>query len=223
MSAKPAGSRRPSGFEDPPRRKSKAARKTAPKAPQRDALPDFVPPCLATLQEKPPAGERWLHEVKFDGYRLQARIDHGAVRLLTRSGLDWTERFGATLSKALAELPCATALIDGEVVALSDSGVSSFGALQEALSEGATGALVFFGFDLLHLDGQDLRADPLLARKGRLEDLFRGADEPARCATASTSSSRGRPCCAMPAAWGSKASSPSAPMRPIAAAAGAIG
>lgn len=157
--------------------KSKAARKTAPKAPQRDALPDFVPPCLATLQEKPPAGERWLHEVKFDGYRLQARIDRGAVRLLTRSGLDWTERFGATLSKALAELPCETALIDGEVVALSESGVSSFGALQEALSEGATSALVFFGFDLLHLDGQDLRADPLLARKGRLEDLIRGADE----------------------------------------------
>lgn len=165
------------GSKTPRTAKSKAARKAAPKAPQRDALPDFVPPCLATLQEKPPGGERWLHEVKFDGYRLQARIDHGAVRLLTRSGLDWTERFGATLSKALADLPCGTALIDGEVVALSESGVSSFGALQEALSEGATGALVFFGFDLLHLDGQDLRADPLLARKGRLEDLFRGADE----------------------------------------------
>jgi bifunctional non-homologous end joining protein LigD len=158
------------GSKTPRAAKSKAARKTA-KAPQRDALPDFVPPCLATLQEKPPAGERWLHEVKFDGYRLQARIDHGAVRLLTRSGLDWTERFGATLSKALADLPCATALIDGEVVALSDSGVSSFGALQEALSEGATGALVFFGFDL-RLDGEDLAAEPLLARKERLHHLI---------------------------------------------------
>ena len=155
----------------------KTARKTAAKAPQGDALPDFVPPCLATLQEKPPAGERWLHEVKFDGYRLQARVDNGSVRLLTRSGLDWTARFGATLPEALAGLPCETALIDGEVVALGESGVSSFGALQAALSEGTTGALVFFGFDLLHLDGQDLRADPLIARKGRLEDLFRGADE----------------------------------------------
>lgn len=166
-----------SGSKAPRAAKSKAARKTAPKAPQRDALPDFVPPCLATLQEKPPAGERWLHEVKFDGYRLQARVENGAVRLLTRSGLDWTDRFGATLSQALAGLPCETALIDGEVVALGESGVSSFGALQQALSEGATGALVFFGFDLLHLDGQDLRADPLLARKERLEDLLRGAEE----------------------------------------------
>jgi bifunctional non-homologous end joining protein LigD len=165
------------GSKTPRAVKSKAARKATPKSPQRDDLPDFVPPCLATLQDKPPVGERWLHEVKFDGYRLQARIENGAVRLLTRSGLDWTERFGATLSKALADLPCGTALIDGEVVALGESGVSSFGALQEALSEGATGALVFFGFDLLHLDGQDLRADPLLARKGRLEDLLRGAAE----------------------------------------------
>ncbi len=155
----------------------KTARKTTPKAPQRDALPDFVPPCLATLQEKPPAGERWLHEVKFDGYRLQARIENGALRLLTRSGLDWTERFGTTLAEGLAKLPCETALIDGEVVALGESGVSSFGALQEALSAGRPGALVFFAFDCLHLDGQDLRADPLIARKGRLEDLLRGADE----------------------------------------------
>ncbi|MDP3255121.1 MAG: DNA ligase D [Bosea sp. (in: a-proteobacteria)] len=161
--------------------KSKAVRKAAPKTTSKpqphDALPDFVPPCLATLQEKPPAGERWLHEVKFDGYRLQARIDNGAVRLLTRSGLDWTDRFGATLSEALAGLPCETALIDGEVVALGESGVSSFGALQQALSDGTTGALTFFAFDCLHLDGQDLRADPLIARKGRLEDLLRGADE----------------------------------------------
>ena len=166
-----------SGSNTPRVAKSKAARKTAPRAQQRDALPDFVPPCLATLQEKPPAGERWLHEVKFDGYRLQARIEDGAVRLLTRSGLDWTDRFGATLSKALAELPCETALIDGEVVALGESGVSSFGALQEALSEGRTGALVFYAFDCLYLDAQDLRADPLLARKERLEDLLRAADE----------------------------------------------
>lgn len=160
---------------------SKPARKTSHKAaaaaPKGDSPPDFVPPCLATLQEKPPAGERWLHEVKFDGYRLQARIEKGAVRLLTRSGLDWTERFGTTLPKALAALPCDSALIDGEVVALGDSGVSSFGALQEALSEGRPGALVFFAFDCLHLDGQDLRADPLLARKERLEHLLDGTDE----------------------------------------------
>jgi bifunctional non-homologous end joining protein LigD len=139
------------------------------------ALPPFVAPCLATLQDKPPVGDNWLHEVKFDGYRLQARIEAGQVRLSTRSGLDWTERFGATLVEALAKLPCETALIDGEVVALGETGISSFSALQEALSEGRTGALVFFAFDLLHLDGEDLRAEPLLARKGELEALLQAA------------------------------------------------
>jgi bifunctional non-homologous end joining protein LigD len=151
--------------------KAKPLRKAKAKA-EGDALPRFVEPCLATLQEKPPAGESWLHEVKFDGYRLQARIEDGKAVLLTRSGLDWTDRFGATLAKALGDLPCDTALIDGEVVALGDNGLSSFSALQEALSEGRTGQLVFFAFDLLHLDGEDLRADPLLARKERLEALF---------------------------------------------------
>ncbi|WNJ92661.1 DNA ligase D [Bosea sp. 685] len=141
-------------------------------------LPPFVEPCLATLQDKPPAGDNWLHEVKFDGYRLQARIEAGQVseagkvRLSTRSGLDWTERFGATLVEALAKLPCETALIDGEVVALGETGISSFSALQEALSEGRTGNLVFFAFDLLHLDGEDLRAEPLLARKEQLEAVL---------------------------------------------------
>ncbi|CAN7658569.1 DNA ligase D [Bosea sp. LjRoot9] len=157
------------------------------------ALPPFVAPCLATLQDKPPVGENWLHEVKFDGYRLQARIEAGqgseagrvskagkvsqasTVRLSTRSGLDWTERFGATLVDALAKLPCETALIDGEAVALGASGISSFSALQEALSEGRTDALVFFAFDLLHLDGEDLRAEPLLARKEQLEALLQAA------------------------------------------------
>ncbi|MDR6872219.1 bifunctional non-homologous end joining protein LigD [Bosea sp. BE125] len=145
------------------------------------ALAPFVAPCLATLQDKPPVGDNWLHEVKFDGYRLQARIEAGQVgkagkvRLSTRSGLDWTERFGATLVDALAKLPCETALIDGEVVALGETGISSFSALQEALSEGRTGALVFFAFDLLHLDGEDLRAEPLLARKEQLEALLQAA------------------------------------------------
>ncbi|POR52484.1 DNA ligase D [Bosea psychrotolerans] len=139
------------------------------------ALPSFVAPCLATLQDKPPVGENWLHEVKFDGYRLQARIDAGKVRLSTRSGLDWTGRFGAALVDALAKLPCETALIDGEVVALGEAGISSFSALQEALAEGRTGALVFFAFDLLHLDGEDLRAEPLLARKEQLEALLQAA------------------------------------------------
>lgn len=159
--------------ESVPAAKKRSTRKTKAVG---DVLPRFVEPCLATLQDKPPAGESWLHEVKFDGYRLQARIEDGKAVLLTRSGLDWTDRFGATLAKALGALPCETALIDGEVVALEENGLSSFSALQDALSEGRTGQLVFFAFDLLYLDGEDLRADPLVARKERLEALFQAIE-----------------------------------------------
>lgn len=160
--------------------KASRASKVPTKAPKRKAaatdLPAFVEPCLATLQENPPAGEEWLHEVKFDGYRLQARIAEGQAALLTRSGLDWTGRFGAPLTAALRQLPCDNALIDGEVVALADGGISSFSALQQALSEERTDALVFFAFDLLFLDGEDLREEPLLARKERLDALLQKAE-----------------------------------------------
>ncbi|WP_342588539.1 DNA ligase D [Chelatococcus asaccharovorans] len=131
-------------------------------------------PCLATLEDKAPEGEGWLHEVKFDGYRLQARVVDGEVTLLTRSGLDWTERFGKDLRETLAALPCDQALIDGEVVALTEAGISSFSALQAALSEGRVGDLVYYAFDLLYLDGEDLRDEPLIARKDRLEGLLQG-------------------------------------------------
>lgn len=144
--------------------------------PVADTMPAFVEPCLATLQARPPEGENWLHEVKFDGYRLQAHVSGGAVKLLTRSGHDWTERFGKKLIAALAALPCEAALIDGEIVALSGTG-SSFSALQAALSDGKVEDLVFFAFDLLYLDGEDLRSDPLLARKERLEALLQSAPE----------------------------------------------
>lgn len=156
---------------------SKAAKPKDVTARGADPLPRFVEPCLAALQEQPPAGADWLHEVKFDGYRLQARRSGGEVALLTRTGLDWTERFGRHIADAFAALPCEAALIDGEVVALGDGGISSFSALQQALSEGKVGKLVFFAFDLLHLDGEDLQAEPLLARKERLEALLQGLGE----------------------------------------------
>jgi bifunctional non-homologous end joining protein LigD len=166
---KPAKARKPKAAA-PAAKSAKPGRKQA-----REPLPPFVEPCLATLQEKPPVGDDWLHEVKFDGYRLQARLADGEVRLLTRTGLDWTERFGPRIAAAFAALPCDAALIDGEVVALGESGISSFSALQAALSEGETSGLVFFAFDLLHLDGEDLRGEPLLARKERLEALLQAA------------------------------------------------
>ncbi|RDJ22296.1 DNA ligase D [Bosea caraganae] len=151
-----------------PTRKAAAAKSASTAS----ALPAFVKPCLATLEEKPPTGETWLHEVKFDGYRTQARIEDGKVKLLTRTGLDWTNRFGKAIPSAFGALPCDAALIDGEIVVLGENGISSFSHLQEALSEERSDGMVYFGFDLLHLDGEDLRDDPLLARKERLEALL---------------------------------------------------
>lgn len=142
-----------------------AVRTTRAKA---DPMPDFVAPCLARLSEKAPDADLWLHEIKFDGYRMQARLSNGDVRLRTRTGLDWTERF-RPVAKALEKLPMDAALIDGEIVVETDTGVSSFGALQDAL-KGDGGAFVFYVFDLLHCDGRDLRSEPLEARKARLEE-----------------------------------------------------
>jgi bifunctional non-homologous end joining protein LigD len=133
-------------------------------------LPDFVPPSLATLRADAPSGEGWVHEIKFDGYRVQARLDHGRVRLLTRKGLDWTGRF-PNIAAAVAELPARNALIDGEVVVEDDHGVSSFSGLQAALKAGEQDAFIYYVFDLLHRDGRDLAGRPLVERKAELARL----------------------------------------------------
>jgi bifunctional non-homologous end joining protein LigD len=154
-------------------------RRTREKKPGRPPgkLPDFVPPCLARLESAPPLGDEWLHEVKFDGYRIQAAIAGDAVRLRTRTGLDWTDRFGKSIPSALARLDCDTALIDGEIVVLGEGGVSVFSLLQLDLSEGRTSRMLFYVFDLLHLNGSDITDEPLLDRKEKLRELLRGADE----------------------------------------------
>jgi bifunctional non-homologous end joining protein LigD len=158
----------------PAKRRAKAppAPKRAVKADKAAPMPGFVAPELATLAAAAPEGKEWLHEVKFDGYRAEARIEAGEVKLFTRTGLDWTARFGPAIAEALRNLSCESALIDGEIVVLADNGVSSFSALQDALSEGRTAKMVYFAFDLLYLDGEDLRGEPLLARKERLESLL---------------------------------------------------
>lgn len=144
------------------------------KGAKRAPLPAFVSPALASLAPKPPAGAAWLHEIKFDGYRLQARIEGGRVQLLTRTGHDWTERFGRVIVEALAGLPAATALIDGELVVETAEGASDFSALQADLSEGRIDRFRYYGFDLLHLDGTDLTGVALVDRKAALEALFAG-------------------------------------------------
>ncbi|RXF72810.1 DNA ligase D [Hansschlegelia zhihuaiae] len=138
-------------------------------------MPGFVAPTLATLAPKAPAGSKWIHEIKFDGYRLLARIERGEVRLLTRSGLDWTHRFGKAVVEVLRGLPVETAMIDGELIVENASGASDFSALQEALSEGRPDHFVFYVFDLLYLDGYDLRASKLIDRKEALARLVEGA------------------------------------------------
>ena len=133
------------------------------------AMPEFVPPQLCRTVATPPAGAAWLHEIKFDGYRVQVRVAGKSVRVLTRTGLDWTDKFAAVVEAARG-LP--EALLDGEIVALDGAGKPDFSALQASISTGRTNNLVFFAFDLLHADGVDLRQESLEARKRRLADLL---------------------------------------------------
>jgi bifunctional non-homologous end joining protein LigD len=135
-------------------------------------LPDFVPPSLATLCTAAPSGPGFVHEIKFDGYRIQARLDHGKVRLLTRKGLDWTRKF-RNVADVVATLAARTALIDGEIVVEDERGVSNFAMLQADLEVGRRDRFTYFAFDLLHRDGRDLRKLPLSERKAELEDLLR--------------------------------------------------
>jgi len=149
----------------------KGPRQAAIKGAQ-DPLPGFVEPMLATLTKSPPTGDRWLHEIKFDGYRLQAHLEGGKVTLWTRRGLDWTKKFGDAVAEALRNLPARSALIDGEMVVANESGVAEFSLLQADLSDGRVDRFVYYAFDCLYLDGRDLRETPLLRRKELLEKLI---------------------------------------------------
>ncbi|TWI71463.1 bifunctional non-homologous end joining protein LigD [Bradyrhizobium huanghuaihaiense] len=142
---------------------------TATNAKKVSAIPDFVAPQLCTPVERPPAGAGWCHEIKFDGYRVQLRIEDGEATLKTRKGLDWTDKFGS-IAKEATSLP--DAMIDGEIVALDHNGAPNFSSLQAALSDGKTDDLIFFAFDLLFAENQDFRRLPLGERKERLKALL---------------------------------------------------
>ena len=137
--------------------------------------PADAPVQLATLSAAPPEGPQWLHEIKYDGYRLRIALAGGAARVHTRGGEEWSERFPALVAAA-SRLPATDALLDGEAVVFGRHGAPDFGALQEALSIGNTGDVVYLTFDLLHLDGRDLRSEPLRERKRLLRDLLDSAD-----------------------------------------------
>jgi bifunctional non-homologous end joining protein LigD len=152
--------------------KAAAQQAKATRAVKVAAMPDFVAPELCTPVDRPPSGEGWCHEIKFDGYRVQLRVEGGKAILRTRKGLDWTGKFGAIAKEGTA-LP--DVLIDGEIVALEHNGAPDFSTLQAAISDGKTDNLIFFAFDLLFAGGMDLRRLPLRERKARLKEMLEAA------------------------------------------------
>ena len=158
------------------RRKGEALPKRSPHTRRSTSAPEFTAPQLATLVSQPPRGEGWVHEIKFDGYRLLAVIDSGGAKLFTRAANDWTGRF-EPIRAALGKLKVESAVIDGEVVYLADDGTMSFHGLQNALATAQLGRLRYYAFDLLHLDGADLRQQPLLDRKTALQRLLAKAPQ----------------------------------------------
>jgi len=161
----------------PAKAKTMASRAVAAKAKKVAEMPDFVPPQLCTSVERPPPGDDWCHEIKFDGYRVQLRVENGAATLKTRKGLDWSDKFAAVVKEAGA-LP--DVLIDGEIAALDHNGAPDFSSLQAALSDGKTDNLLFFAFDLLFANGMDLRTLPLRERKAQLKQLLEARKGKAR-------------------------------------------
>ncbi|MGE0279074.1 MAG: non-homologous end-joining DNA ligase [Rhizobiaceae bacterium] len=139
-------------------------------------MPARIEPQLAALVKAAPEGDAWLHEIKLDGYRMHARLEDGAVRILTRRGNDWTDKYPAIV-EAITSLPARAAYLDGELCGVLPDGRTAFNLIQNA---GGGAALVFFLFDLLFLDGEDLRGIPLLRRKERLASLLAGAPEALR-------------------------------------------
>jgi DNA ligase D-like protein (predicted ligase) len=129
---------------------------------------------LTQLVDAAPDGEQWLHEIKYDGFRMHARLDHGEVRLLTRNGLDWTGKY-PQIAGAVSSLHARQAYLDGELCGVRPDGITSFCMIQLAFDAGNAAGLVFFLFDLLHLDGEDLGARPLTDRKTRLAGLLERA------------------------------------------------
>src|SRR5258706_7785225 len=143
---------------------------------RRTALPKFVQPQLATLVERPPEGDGWLHELKHDGYRILARVEHHRAQLFSRNAHDWTEKF-PTVAEALGRLPVEQAILDGEITVLLPDGTSSFQALQNFGAAAARGQLAYMVFDLLYLDGRDLTGARLEDRKAALARLLASAND----------------------------------------------
>ncbi|MBY2996736.1 ATP-dependent DNA ligase [Rhizobium leguminosarum] len=145
-----------------------------------DPMPARIEPCLALLRAKPPKGDDWVYEIKWDGYRLSVHIEPTGIRILTRGGHDWTHRFPA-IKQAALWLPVGTAILDGEAVILDEQGRSDFGLLQQSLGDRggkkSSSDAIFMAFDLLYFDGHDLRNSELDMRRHLLEDLVPAGEQ----------------------------------------------
>jgi bifunctional non-homologous end joining protein LigD len=161
----------------PARKATKAVGSPLPSGVKRGKVPDFVPPMLAALVDRPPGGDQWLHEIKIDGYRIFARRRNGKVALLTRTGLDWTARF-KPIADAVAKLPGGDLALDGEVAVLDRNGGSSFAALQDALSQNDAKPQRYVVFDLLFQGDEDWRGATLSDRKAALRALLQNVRGP---------------------------------------------
>ena len=139
-------------------------------------FPGFIEPCHPTLREQAPPGVRWIHEIKFDGYRTQAHLHNGRPAIYTRRAYDWTRRF-QTIADALTALPANDLILDGEAVVADSRGIPDFGLLHTDLAAGRKDRLLYYAFDLLYVDGIDLRGAPLAERKRLLAQLLADASE----------------------------------------------
>lgn len=137
-------------------------------------FPDFVEPALASSTERVPSGSRWIHEIKFDGYRVQVHLHNEAVKVFTRRGHDWTNRFKKAAHDAW-HIKASSAVVDGEIVVPAADGTTDFSVLQNEL-RGSSKRIVLVAFDLLYLNGRDLRKLPLHRRKAELKKIIAGTD-----------------------------------------------
>ena len=138
----------------------------------------FIEPQLATLVDQPPEGALWIHEIKYDGYRCQVLLEQGQARVLTRNGHDWSDRY-PTIVHAVSKLRCRSAIIDGEAIVQDGNGAADFEALSAAVWSPRPDNIILYAFDLMHLDGTDIRQQPLSVRRAILRRLI-GKDEHSR-------------------------------------------
>ena len=137
----------------------------------------FIEPQLASPVDQPPGGKHWIHEIKHDGYRCQVLLERGYARVFTRNGYDWSDRY-PSIAHAAAKLPCLSAIIDGEAIVQDQNGASDFDALSSAM-RWRPDSVMLYAFDLMHLNGRDLRSQPLFERRALLKGLL-GSDEESR-------------------------------------------